>query len=396
MTKKIYSLAFLIIVSLVLYAYLTKDYYAVQYGTATGDSICSINDTFNCEAVAASRFSSLLFGIPNSILGFMLSFVMLISLFGILISSDDQKGNENWLQFFGFLATINLGASLLMGAIALFAMDVYCLFCICLYILSFLIYALFKYAFSYKTDFKAIKTFASSTAFLILLFSVPALSYLGHKIIKNEYSPAAQEKEIKSLIKSWSKKEKKSFGNLEPLFTLNPGGRIKLKEFADFLCPHCATAEKSIKSFLETHTDVEFSFYAFPLDPNCNKNFESDRKGPGFSCTLAAGVYCAQKQGKGVELHHDIFDNQNYYRKVAMTQNNEGLISQMENTLKGIDAEDWRNCLKSDETNNALIESAKLGKEVGVKGTPTVFMEDKKLNGGASYLVLKNAHRSLK
>ncbi|MGH1469337.1 MAG: vitamin K epoxide reductase family protein [Bdellovibrionales bacterium] len=398
MTKKIYTLAALIIISLVLYVYLASEFYAVQYGTATGDSICSINDIFNCEAVAASKFSSLFGGIPNAILGLMLNFVMLISLFGILTTSDSK--DKNWQNFFGGLASINLLASILMAGVAIFAMDVYCLFCMALYALSAVIFGLYVYMFKYKPSLTPLIGLLKSNVFIGLIVAIPALSLLSHKIIKNDYSPAAQEKEISSTIKQWKRKKPVDLNGPAPLFVLNPGAKIKIAEFADFLCPHCSTAASTLEGFLNTHPDVEFSFYAYPLDPNCNKNFESEAKGPGFSCTLAAGVYCAQKQGVGTNLHHDIFDNQNYYRKVAMSGNNEGLISQMESLLKQInrtqvDLVAWKTCLAEDVTNQALIDSAKLGKKVGVEGTPTVYMNSKKLSGGGHYLVLKAAHKEL-
>lgn len=396
MTKKIYTLAALIIVSLVLYTYLTSDFYAVQYGTATGDSICSINATFNCEAVAASKYSSLFGGIPNSILGFMLSLMMLVGLFGVLISEDEAEKNERWKKFFAGLVFINFAASIVMAFIAFTAMSVYCLFCISLYILSALIFFLtIKFFKIIPCPIGLIKVSLKSKTFLILLALIPALSLLGHSIIKNDYSPAAQEKEINASIRSWKVKPSVDFSSIKPLFVLNPGAKVKVVEFADFLCPHCSKASAALKAFGKTHTDMEFSFYAYPLDPNCNKNFDPASKGPGFACTLAGGVYCAQKQGLGVKLHYDIFENQNYYRKVAMGGNNEALITQMETVMKGSDLDTWKACIKEESTNQALIDSAKLGKEAGVQGTPTIYVDGKRLNGGAHFLILKAAYQEL-
>lgn len=386
MLKKIYVLAALIITSIVLFTYLSSEFYAVQYGTATGDSICSLNASFNCEAVAASKYASMFGGVPNAILGLMLSIVMLIALLGFVVSED----KDEWKEFFGGLATLNLAASIFMGIIAFTVMNVYCLFCIALYFISAMIFGVFFFLFDYRPALP--KHIFKSNVFLGLLFVVPAFGFLSHKLIKNEYSPAAQEKQVVEAVKSWDRKPVMNFEGKEPLFTLNPGGTVKIAEFADFLCPHCSTASKSIKSFLSMHPDVEFSFYAYPLDPNCNKNFESKQKGPGYACTLAAGVLCAQKQGQGVSLHTDIFENQNYYKKVAMKDGNDGLTSQMLSAFKDIDETAFKECLASEDTNIALIESAKFGKEVNVQGTPTVFMNSRKLNGGASYLVLKAAH----
>lgn len=393
MIKKIYTLAALIIVSLVLYGYLSSDYYAVQYGTATGDSICTLNAKFDCRSVAASKYSNMA-GVPNALLGFMLSFVMLISLFGITLSSDNEKNHQNWLTFSYFLFSINAAASVVMGSIALFAMDVYCIFCMALYAISFLLLGLFIAFFKGSFKFKASRFIGllKNTTYLSLLIAIPALGFLGHKIFQNEYSPSAMTKQVNATVRSWKSMPSKDFSSVEPMFVLNPGGKVKIAEFADFLCPHCSTASKSIKGFLKTHNDVEFSFYAYPLDGQCNSSFDQNRKYPGFSCTLAKGVLCAQKQGQGVSLHNDIFERQNDYRNIAIKSNNEGLISEMLSKMAKLDEASWKNCLNDPESTNRLQSFVKLANEAGVKGTPTIYVNGKKLDGGANFLVLKAAH----
>jgi len=393
MTKKIYTLAALIIISLVLYGYLSSDYYAVQYGTATGDSICSINAKFDCRTVAASKYSNMV-GIPNALLGFMLTFVMLISLFGITLSSDNKEKHQNWLTFAYFLFSLNALASIVMGSIALFAMDVYCIFCMALYAISFVLLGLFIAFFkdSFKFDGSRFAGLLKNTTFLTLLVAVPAVALLGHKIFQNEYSPSAMTKQVNATVRSWKAMPDKDFGSVEPMFVLNPGGKVKLTEFADFLCGHCGTASKTIKSFLKTHGDVEFSFYAYPLDGQCNASFDQNRKYPGFSCTLAKGVLCAQKQGQGVSLHNDIFERQNEYRQIAIESNNEGLTTEMLTKLSGIDEVSWKTCLNDSKSTDRLQSFVKIGNEAGVKGTPTIYVNGKKLDGGANFMVLKAAH----
>jgi len=393
MTKKIYVLAALIVVSLVLFGYLSMDYYAVQYGSVSGDSICSINEKFDCRTVAASKYSNLI-GIPNAVLGFVLSFILLISLFGIKLSEDNDEGHQNWLSFSYLLFSLNAMASVVMGGIAFFAMDVYCLFCITLYIISFALLALFIVFFrgTFKFNGSRFVALLKNTTFLSLLVAVPALSLLGHKIFQNEYSPSALTKQVDATVRSWKLMSEKNLSTVEPMFVLNPGAKVKVAEFADFLCPHCSTASKTIKGFLATHPNVEFSFYAFSLDGQCNDSFDQNRKYPGFSCTLGKGVICAQKQGRGVELHNDIFERQNDYRKIAIEKNNEGIIDEMLKKIEGVDETAWKTCLEDPESNKKLKAYAKLGVDAGVKGTPTIYVNGRKLDGGANFMVLKAAY----
>jgi len=396
MTKKIYTLAALIIISLVLYAYLSSEYYAVQYGTASGDSICSINAKFDCRSVAASKYSNMI-GVPNALLGFMLSFVMLISLFGVVLSSDHEENHQNWLSFSYLLFSLNAMASLFMGAIALFAMDVYCIFCMALYAISFALLALFIAFFkgNYKLNSSTFFAILKTTRFLALLIAVPAVGLLSHKIFQNEYSPSALTKQVNATVKSWRSMPTKDFSSIEPMFVLNPGAKVKVVEFADFLCPHCSTASKTIKGFLKTHPNVEFSFYAYPLDGQCNASFDQNRKYPGFSCTLANGVLCAQKQGAGVKLHNDIFERQTDYRKIAIEKNNDGLKAEMLSQMPNIKSDEWEACLNESSSTQRLQSFVDLGNKAGVKGTPTIYVNGRKLDGGANFMVLKAAHDSI-
>ena len=48
-------------------------------------------------------------------------------------------------------------------------------------------------------------------------------------------------------------------------------------------------------------------FYNFPLDGECNEGVPDKT---GISCRLAYSVMCAEKQGRGWDLHHALYENQ--------------------------------------------------------------------------------------
>lgn len=396
MTKKLYILALFTIVSIGLYAYLAKDYYNVQYLGPTGESICSINSTFNCEAVAESDYSHLFFGIPNALVGLFVQIAMLIALFALLVKRDDEKDFQNWFSFYFTLSSLHLLAAALMAYIAFILMDVYCLFCISLYVLAGLNFALTFLIFK-SLKGKVLFEIFKSKVFIALLALIPAASFLSHQIVKKNYSPEALEREIDYSLKAWQKNKAHDFSGTEALLVFNPGAKVKVVEFADFLCPHCSKAFSTLKKFTETHKDLELSFYTYPLDPACNPSLDPKYKGPGYSCTLSAGVYCAKKQSQGVSLYSDIFENQRDYAMKAQASGNEGLQEKMLQHLgESVDVEAWKSCLASNEAKGYIEKSGPLGKEAGVQGTPTVYMNGKKLNGGAHYLILKKAYQSLK
>ena len=58
--------------------YLTYVYYMANFVPDAAPTLCHINDTFDCEAVARGKFA-LLFGVPNSLWGvFMYGVILLL------------------------------------------------------------------------------------------------------------------------------------------------------------------------------------------------------------------------------------------------------------------------------------------------------------------------------
>lgn len=393
MTKKIYIIAVFLILSIVIQIYLTNQYYSVNFGTSVGQSVCNINETFNCDSVALSKYSNI-FGVPNAVSGLILNLVMLIALVGFLLNIDDNNKSKNYLDFLFSLSVFSLIASLILGFISFAIIKKVCIFCATLYLLSLLLTLCIKVFFK-EASFNPF-IFIKNKVFIGLVLFIPSASTLGHLMIKSEYSPKQMELQIKSALDNW-----KSFKTLDttdskpPVFIKNKGGKIKLIEFADFLCPHCATASESIKTFLSLHPDVEFSFYAYPLDASCNLSMDPQYKGPGFSCTLAKGVFCAGKlEDKASQMHYEIFENQNDYRTTASRENNSGLITKM-SAILSTSKDDFENCINSDEAKNTILDHSKLGKKANIQGTPTVFFDGKKLPGGANFLMLQRAYRDL-
>lgn len=393
MTKKIYIIAVFLILSVVIQIYLTNQYYSVNYGVSVGESVCNINETFNCDSVALSKYSNI-YGVPNALLGVLLNLVLLIGLFGFLLNMDHEEKGKDYLDFLFNLSVLSLATSLILGFISFAIIQKVCIFCATLYLLSILLTVCIKVFF--KSASLKPSIFLKNKVFIGLIVFIPLGGIVGHKMIKSEYSPEQMELEIKSALDNWSSYKTLDTSDSAPaVFVKNKGGKFKLLEFADFLCPHCATASKSIATFLSLHPDVEFSFYTYPLDASCNSAMDPQYKGPGFSCTLAKGVFCAGKlEDKAALMHYEIFNNQDSYRSTAAGENNTGLIQKM-STILSTSKDDFESCINSEEAKNTLLNHSKLGDKANIQGTPTVFFEGKKLPGGANFLMLQRAYNDL-
>ena len=397
MTKKIYLLALFLIISVCIQAYLTKQFYAVNYGSGLGESICNINELFNCDSVALSKYSKTL-GVPNALLGLFLNLVLIIGLLGFSFQpSLEDIRKSKWYGLFFTTSILSLIASLVLAFISFFIVKKICIFCSSLYILSLLTLGL-TFIF-YKTPTLSFKDLAFDKTFLGLLISIPLLSLFSHKLIKNEYSPKKLELAYENALTNWKVGpillSSDDYAKTKPLFTVNKGGKYKLVEFADFMCSHCAAAHKTLNSFSNYFKDIEFVFYVYPLDASCNASMDKKYSGPGFTCTLAKGVYCAGKlKDSALEMHDDIFENQGSYVKTAQESNNSGLVKRMSEFLK-IDSEELESCVSSDEAEKTLLDSSILAKKAKVQGTPSIYLNNKKLPAGANFMLLKRAVESL-
>ncbi len=393
MNKKTYALVAIIILAFCIHAFLTKEFFDIHYGIGSSSKLCNVNQTFNCEAVTASKYSQFM-GIPLSIFGLCLHLVLFILLMGALTKEEESEERATWSCSLIALSGFSVLASLVMGVISLTKLSVYCPLCLSLYVLSIIIFALTYCLFKSSKSGLSLKALKKNSTVLILILAIPVMSLLMNKIISKKYSPKNFQKKIDSYISKWEKSPAYSF-DVEPVFKMNEGGKIKLAEFADYLCPHCKDASRSLKAFISGHPDVEFSFYPFPLDGACNPPiFEASkgRKGNGARCDLAKGVYCGVKQNKGIELHNAIFKRQREYTIISV--NRDKLIEEMKKDLgEGLDSEKWSSCLESPETHAYIESNAKMGGDVKVMGTPSIYLNGKPLRNGQILPILQQAYQ---
>jgi len=143
-----------------------------------------------------------------------------------------------------------------------------------------------------------------------------------------------------------------------------PGAPLTIVEFADFQCPFCARATRTLEQLLRNHAgQVKLVFKNFPLD------FHRDSL-LAHQAALAAGA-----QGKFWEMHDRIFSNQR-----AMKREN---LLEMAGEL-GLDLNRFESDLESDRVKAAIEADRAEGTRLGVRGTPTFFINGREIAGAAS------------
>jgi protein-disulfide isomerase/uncharacterized membrane protein len=384
-----------VLISIGAHFYLTSHYYPLKFGYSTGNSVCNLSGKINCDAVAASEYAAF-FEIPVSVWGLAFNAVLFMM---ILLSYLEWSENPERLRRWTFLmVAMSLAGSVLMGAISIFLMSVYCIVCIGLYDLSIISFVAYKgvlkepFFMHLKRDLSVMWT--ESRGILVALVSIPVLAFLTHQFFMQNLGNAQVARMVTESVEEWEHSPPQDFV-AKPAITMGPEkdkATITLVEFADFRCPHCKRASYTLHAFVKAHPDVRFEFYAFPLDGQCNEKIGQSN---GISCRLAAAVYCAEREGKGWEMHDMLFDKQ---EEIAPLQTPAELDTSLSKNVTplGLNFETLQRCLDQPETMDAIRAMAKQGGLVNVMGTPTLFANGKLLSRGQLVPVLQAVHARAK
>ena len=191
----------------------------------------------------------------------------------------------------------------------------------------------------------------------------------------------ANQKEMMKLIKSGvqarpAAKPSIDYNKVHNIPVLNSPIRgnakapITVVEFSDFECPYCARLQPTLKQVLDAYPDkVRLVYKDFPL------SFHKQAKNAS-KAALAAG-----EQGKYFEMHDLIFKD---YNKLNEEKFKEYAVK------LGLDMERFMKDFKSDKYNAQIQRDIALGQSVGVRGTPSLFMNGKRM-GARSFDAFKTS-----
>jgi protein-disulfide isomerase len=157
--------------------------------------------------------------------------------------------------------------------------------------------------------------------------------------------------------------------------------KVTLVEYADFQCPACAQNAPLVSQLLEEYpNDVKFVFKHFPLS-SIHKN------------AIMAGVAAeaAGKQNMFWEMHDVLFDQQSNWSNLGASEVKDVFVEYATNL--GLDIEAFRKDLDDKSLAQKVNDQQSEGINLGVMGTPTFFMNGKRIESG-SYELLKSTVQS--
>ena len=152
----------------------------------------------------------------------------------------------------------------------------------------------------------------------------------------------------------------------DPAHTLGPANApVQLEEFGDFQCPPCGIFHPILEQMEEEFGDkLRVTFRQFPLVPAHRHALIA------ASATEAAGL-----QGKFWLMHKLIFDHQKDWKDSFDSRPIfEGYAKEI-----SLDIEKYKRDIESDAVAQRVFLDGKRGYSLGVKGTPTVFLNDREV-----------------
>lgn len=168
----------------------------------------------------------------------------------------------------------------------------------------------------------------------------------------------------------------------------DPNAPVTIDVFEDFQCPACQFFTESIEPLVIENLVATgkaryvFHNYSF-LDGNgAGNNGESDK--------AANASMCANEQGKFWEMHNILYANWNGENQGAFSDRR---LQAMAESL-GLDMDAFNTCFDANKYEAEIQADFDLGEEMGVTGTPTVFVNGARVGAPgkiASYQEIEQA-----
>ncbi len=142
---------------------------------------------------------------------------------------------------------------------------------------------------------------------------------------------------------------------------------LTIVEFSDLQCPHCKDAQPVIDKLMGDFPNARFVFQQFPLEAL-----------HPWALKAATWGECIGRENNAAFWK---FVNAVYADQLNIDPQNVDAKLKEHATAAGADAAKAATCAASPDTAKVVRQSLELGKDVGVTGTPTIFLNGRKIAG---------------
>ena len=206
------------------------------------------------------------------------------------------------------------------------------------------------------------------------------LAHFGVKAAAQSAGPSPEERrtEAQEWVKNAYAKETPIQAGLWKRMVQGPAkgqvdACVTLVEFSDFQCPFCSKVVPNVDKLLAAYpADVRVVFRHNPLDHHCNPRVKKPFH--KYACGAAVAAVCADHQGAFWPMHDRLFAGQTKLGNESLR----GYAKEL-----GLGADELGTCMDSEQAKAVVAEDLKLGGEIGIRGTPALFLNGRKIPGGA-------------
>jgi|GEM_PF-748738 len=338
-----------------------------------------------CEETLRSTLSSV-FGVPLAAWGLVFYVVLSAHLITHRLSFGDERAPVTGIAFsLGFAAAT-------VGILLLFVMmtggTVFCPLCALIHVVNIILaFVLFRLTRStlaemLRRGWLTLKLFVAGTGKLTLASRLSITGFvlalvLGVAlfewavIIEKDLDSRALHVDEHALLQSM---QRQAVVNI-PLYAEDPvlgdtSAALRVVVFSDFQCPACAIlALEFMKLAPLFGSDVALIFKHFPLDKDCNPLLETDIH--PHACSAARASEAARRQGKFWEFHDALYLGRMAEREMDFAQ----LAVSV-----GCDSLRFADDYSSPDVRAVLSRSIDLAARLQINGTPTVFINGRRVH----------------
>jgi uncharacterized membrane protein/protein-disulfide isomerase len=341
-------------------------------------SFCNVSETISCTQVLLSRFSTVR-GIPVALFGAMaFAAATLLSISGL---TARPAVRENVPGYLFVLSTLSLAVILYLGYASFVLLKAVCLLCLTTYAAVIGLFLVSGAATSFpmtslpRRASRDVRVFAGSPLAIIvaILFFAGAASTLAW--FPREGLPAPGEQASAPVATQNQRSEFERWYASQPrvpLVVSPDGAKVLVVKFNDFQCPACGQSYLQYKPIFAKYEaehpgQVKLVLKDYPLNRDCN-----DALGQTIhsaACEAAVAVRLAGAHNKTEAMEEWLYTHQ-----PAMTPPSVRQAARDVGQIADFDA-------KYQSTLSLVKGDVALGRQLGIKSTPTFFINGVKIEG---------------
>jgi len=345
----------------------------------TYHSFCDVSSTINCTQVYLSRFGTFR-GVPVALFGvFWFVAATLLSVGGLTARPSVRESVPGYLFV---LSTLALAVVLYLAYASIVVLKAYCVLCFVTYAAVIGLFLVTGAATSFpmttlpRRATRDLRVFVASP----LAITVAVLFFAGAATTLAFFPrEAAGESPARAAAPPPTAAQTSEFERLmatAPRVAMaipTDGAKVLIVDFSDFQCPYCRQAFYAYKPILQKYEAqqpgaVKFVLKDYPLDSECNVNVAGGGPHPS-ACEAAVAVRLAQSRNRVEAMEEWLFANQPSLTPPVVRQaaRDVGQINDFE--------------AKYAFTLDLVKGDIALGHQLGVRSTPTLFINGVKFEG---------------